>query len=76
MRLGIEQDVADVDPADAVDHRVVSLCRAHPAAIFETIDRRHLPQWARAVEPVRPEVAEPLAQLRVPPGAGSVAWRT
>ena len=66
VRLGVEQDVADVDRADAVDHRVVGLGREHPAAVLETVDQRHLPQRARAVEPVRPEVAEPLVQLGLP----------
>ena len=62
-RLGVEQDVADVDRADAVDHRMMGLGREHPSASVETIDKRHLPQWAAAVEPVRPEVGEPFVDL-------------
>ena len=85
-RLGgrIEQQVRDVDRADAVDHAVMGLARQRPAAVLEPFEEHHLPERLAALEPVRPELRGPLGELRLaagrrqrrPPGvAGDVEVR-
>ena len=77
LRLVVEHQVAGVDRSDPVHHRVVGLRDERPAAALEAVEQDDLPQRPAAVEPVRPVVAEPLAQLRFAARApGSVACRT
>ena len=74
VRGGVEQQVADVERADAVDEAVVRLGRQRPAPALEPVEERHLPQRPVAVQSVGPEVPEPLVQLGVAAGLRA-AWR-
>ena len=64
-RRDVEDDLADVDRADAVDHRVVGLGDHRDPAVGQTLHQVHLPERAVAVEPAGHQPADQLAQLRV-----------
>ena len=63
QRGGVEQQVSDVERADAINEAVVGLARQRPAPSLQSVEKRHLPQRPVAVQAVRPEVPEPLVQL-------------
>jgi hypothetical protein len=63
--LGVEQDSPDVDRAHAVDEAVMGLGGERPASFGEAVEQHGFPQRAPTVQPVRQEIAEPLAQLGV-----------
>ena len=62
-RLCVEQQVDDVDRADAVDQAVVGLPHQRPAAVCQTVEQHHLPQRTAAVQAVRVEVRDPVQEL-------------
>ena len=68
VRLGVEQQVGDVDGADAIDEAVMGLVGDRPSTFGQPLDQRHFPQRASPVEPVRIEVSRPRAQLLVSAG--------
>jgi len=64
----VEQHLGDVDPRDAVDHRVVALRDQGEAAVGEPLDHPHLPQWPGAVELLGEDPPGELQQLAVRAG--------
>ena len=66
----VENHVADLDRADAVDHRVVRLGDYREAAALEAFDEVHLPQRTVAVQRPGLDPRAELAQLLVRAWAG------
>ncbi len=62
--LRVEDGLADVDRADAVDHAVMGLAHHRPAPIGE-LEHHDLPERAGAVEALGEVLARPLAKLRL-----------
>ncbi len=56
----VQDHLADVDGADSVDHRVVSLRDHGDPTAFEALHQVHLPQRAAAVEPTGHQAADEL----------------
>jgi hypothetical protein len=68
LRTCVEQQVRDVDRADAVDHAVMSLAPRAPNDPRRVLRGAPSPTAAAALEPVRPELCRPLAELRLTAG--------
>ena len=67
--VAVDEDVADVDRADAVDEAVVGLGDDGEAVLGEALDEVDLPQRAGAVERARLDAGDELLELLV--GAGT-----
>src|SRR3954447_11338044 len=65
LRCQVEDNRADVDSADAVDHRMVGLRDDRGAVTLQAFDEVDLPQRPVAVEWAADETADQLAQLIV-----------
>ena len=65
LRGDVEDDLADVDRADAVDHRLVALGQHRRAAAGEALDEVHLPERAGVVERPRHQPRDQLRELLV-----------
>ncbi len=60
-RLEVEEDGADVDAGDAVDHRVVGLGQQGEAVALQALHEPELPERLRAVELLREDTRRPVA---------------
>lgn len=65
IRRRVEQQLPDVDSADAVDQAMVNLAHHRPAALREALEQRHLPQRPSSVKAMGVEVRDPVKQLLV-----------
>ena len=69
-RLEVEEDGADVDPGDAVDHRVVGLGEDREAVALEALHQPQLPERLGAVELLREDPRGERPQLVLAAGLG------